>query len=737
MLQMTYDGQRRHRWFFPLPRTHTGMLLGNGRLGAMIWGEGSVLRVTLGRADHWEHRGGLSWREGMTYSRLRQLLEAGDEPGLRAFFHTDVPAGAPRRPTTLPIGRIELDFGADARLLYGDVDFATGVVTVTVAHAGRTCAIDLAMHPSLAALALQLPEGLPRPVVGSVPAWEYVGGTLADWSYTPPEMICTDDHNGWLQRCPGDPGISVLWRRHGHTLLSSTERGAEDEPVTQTRRTLDEATRLGWDGIRSATEAWHRSYWKRVPRVRIDGPQQFIYDYGTYKFAGLTKPDGVAATLQGPWVEEYQLPPWSNDYHFNINVQLCYSPAFGAGLFDHLQPLWDLLQSWRPQLRHNARVLAEIDDGLMLPHAVDDRATCMGGFWTGAIDHGATAWVAAMMMRQYRFTRDTAFLRDVAWPFMLGVMRVYEAMLEKQGDRFVLPLSVSPEFGGAAMDAWGRNASFQLACMHRLLEDLGEAAVALGRSERPLWGELRSKLPKATVESWNGASVIALWEGRQLDESHRHHSHLAGITPFDVIDIADPQWRPVVIASLRQWIAEGWGRWSGWCMPWAAMIHARVGNADAAALILDVWQRVFTNEGHGTLHDAHFPGISLTGADATTTRPKTSEKMQMDAGMAAVTAVQEMLLHHRRGVNMLFAGAPQAWGDASFEGLHTEGGFRVSARREGNRVAEITVESPHGGTFRFGAFEPLKLPEGPDVQARGDGVYAVETKPGEVVTLKA
>ena len=45
-------------WEFPLPRTHTGLLQANGTLGTMIWGEKNILRITLGRVDFWDHRGG-------------------------------------------------------------------------------------------------------------------------------------------------------------------------------------------------------------------------------------------------------------------------------------------------------------------------------------------------------------------------------------------------------------------------------------------------------------------------------------------------------------------------------------------------------------------------------------------------------------------------------------------------------------------------------------------------------
>ena len=48
-------------WEFPLPRTHTGIPLGNATTGLLIWGEGRQLKITVGRADLWDHRGGMRW----------------------------------------------------------------------------------------------------------------------------------------------------------------------------------------------------------------------------------------------------------------------------------------------------------------------------------------------------------------------------------------------------------------------------------------------------------------------------------------------------------------------------------------------------------------------------------------------------------------------------------------------------------------------------------------------------
>ena len=70
---------------------------------------------------------------------------------------------------------------------------------------------------------------------------------------------------------------------------------------------------------------------------------QDIVNYGLYKQAIATPEHGIACSLQGPFNEEYQLPPWSNDYHFNINIEMIYLPSLATNQADHMKPLWDML----------------------------------------------------------------------------------------------------------------------------------------------------------------------------------------------------------------------------------------------------------------------------------------------------------------------------------------------------------------------------------------------------------
>ena len=696
-------------WIFPLPRTHTGALLGNGVQGLMVWGD-DALHITVGRAGFWDHRGGNLFASRTTYAEVRALLEAGDEPALRRVFaRPDHTPGTPDEPTQIGGGRIELRFSAGFRPIRATLDLAAATLRVTLED-GRgnngVATIRQAMSQELAWV--ELDAALGQPAIALVPAWQHVGEQLAAVGVSPPEPLDVPGGGGLIQRLPEDAPLALTW-----ALRSAEERtlSAENAPtqagsaeIGPHASTLVIATTLGPDAAREAidlatqgdlaaagreADAWWAEYWAGVPQVEVpDAVAQEAWDYGLYKLAGLTTPGGVAATLQGPWMEEYQIPPWSNDYHFNINVQMIYLPCLMAGRFEHLWPLWEMLLGWQGRMRENGAHFFGAD-ALLMPHAVDDRCAAVGSFWTGMIDQACAAWMAQLAWLHYRHSLDERVLREVAWPLLTGSFNGYWAMLEEHEGRLSLPVSVSPEYNAAQMNAWGRDASFQLAALHFLADTLPKAAALLGQPHDARWERVRREVPPYTLVGPVGQQRIGLWRGQDLDESHRHHAHLGAIYPFCTVDPADPAHADVVRSTFQHWVKQGAGLWSGWCVPWASILCARAAMPEAAVQWLHWWRDVFTNEGRGTLHNAAFPGQSLIWGWPRNPDGTLREIMQMDAGLGALSAVQELLLQQRGDTIALLPGVPARWRGLRFEGICTEGGFRIGATRANGRTTEV------------------------------------------------
>ena len=650
-------------WDFPrMAGCHEGLAFSDGVTGVLAWGGKDEIRLTVGRADLWDHRGGYPWTPEQSYTNILAAVSRMDEVALKGLFVNEPPPnwGGRYNPYMLPLGRVIVRVPG-ATLTRGELEPQTGLGFLELERNGSAVRVDLAMSHNCRAFALRVSEGVPF-VVSTVPASEQpVWKTLSNRGF---EKAVTRT-NGFDWKLPADAPVSLDFEKKGTDLLLATRRSEPSRMLP-----------ASFADIRDASVAEWTSFWQEGARVKIPDPVlQRVFEYGMYRFGAMTMPDGVPAGLQGPWLEDDRLVPWNGDYHFNINVQECYSPAYRGGHFENLMPLFRMILSWRGRLRDNAKKFVGIDNGYVLPHSVDDRGVCIGGFWSGTIDHASTAWMAILMMRYVRYSRDLEFLRNEAYDFMQGAMNVYRAMMEEHDGRLSIPMAPSPEWGGSSMrKCVGRDPSFQLAAAHRLALDLTDAAMLLGEVPDPMWTDILHRLP-AYCE---GSDGIALFEGQPLTESHRHHSHLAGLYPFDTVDLSDHKTFAAVECAYKNWIGRGPGAWSGWCLPWASILHTHLGDAEAAVARLHAWDAFFCNPGHGSLHDAINRGYSnMMGRWWV---------MQMDGQCAAVTAIMELLAHEVNGQVEFFKGCPVGWKDVSFENLALSDGRRVNGRRYNGQV---------------------------------------------------
>jgi hypothetical protein len=709
-------------WYFPLNRPHTGVPLGNGVQGLLIWGESSLF-LTVARLGFWDRRGGRGIEPGTTFTAVRAALEKGDDAALHALFPKRGP-GEPF-PQQMGGGRLEIIFPEGLRPISATLNISTAEAEVRVGrHEDDADCHVLRVRQSaegevswleadadfLATLTLRLHaafETVHQNAMGAL-------GIAAPMKWT------DANGGGFVQTLPSDPALAVAWQREGSRVVLATALGTEVEQAVRTRlRDFDPAAE---DAARTAF--WTR-YWATAARVTVpDETIQGQFDFGLYRQAGLIRRQAPAATLQGSWMEDTVIPAWSNDYHFNINVQLVYSAALPTGQAEEMAPLWKMLRDWLPRFRELGEAFYQTPGAMLLPHAVDDHCQMMGTFWAGTIDQACIAWMALVAYQYYEFTGDVAFLRELVWPLLEGGFLGYYAMLDRTVDadgraRLSLPVSVSPEFGGAEpSECWGRDASFQIAALHATVRMLRSSASILGIAEDPRWADVADHLPPYTLAdashgasyTWIGepAQRVALWEGKDLPESHRHHAHLAGIFPFCTIDPFDPVHQKIVARSLSRWATLGAGNWTGWSMPWAANLASRCGLPESARSYLHLMTEAFTNEGHATLHNADSAGMfgwddgSLQwpdhrkGADY-----KYYEIMQMDAAMGALSAIIEMLVSYRNGVIHITDRLPKGWREVSFTGVRIEGGFELEANFRHGRADELTIVSSRGGELRL------------------------------------
>ncbi len=722
---------------FPLPRIQTGAVLGNSYLGIMVWGAGDLLNISVGCGALWDHRGGMEWTDKINLKDIHQALLRKDEQKIKEMFDCEKIPGQPIHPCLVPVGRIELHLEDNSTLTRYELFLSCGLLQVfykTPASVEKSIVFRLDMEEK-GRFAFRASGEVSFSVRDS---WTMSNGLLAAASIPPPERIATENGQGFANAMPADEGFGMFCRRDDDLFSVRFARSAE---IGALKRTLESTEKADFDELTKENTVWWENYWRTIPEVGIDNPQlEELYWYGLYKFGAMTDPSGCPAGLQGPWIEDDDFPPWSGDYHFNINVEMCYWPSYRANRPENLKRLFKMLEGWKEKLRHNAKCLVGIDDGLLLPHAVDDRGVCMGNFWTGTIDHACSAWMAQMMFDYCDYFSDFDYLRETAFDFMKSVMRVFREMLKYNPDGMLeLPVSVSPEYGGEMINAWGKNSSFQLAAIHRLAENLLSASEILDVPPDPFWTEIREKLPLASIyktesfaglESFRypGTREIALWEGQPLEESHRHHSHLAGICPFNTLDQEDPEWKEIITVSKRIWQGKGMGMWSGWGMVWGAMLNARLNGGESAELTLEIFKRFYTNEGGNSLHDTNFKGIAFM------TDKLRKEIMQMDSAMGAVAAIQEMFVHSRR--NVLHVGTiPKRWKNSFVKNMPAPGGFRVSGYFDRGTCSRLEITATRDNTLHLALPVPAKAWRLPAEGSVNGDRLTVRLKAGETLVL--
>ena len=674
-------------WQFPRTGScHEGIPFADGKTGVLVWGGGDTINLTVGRSDLWDHRGGYPWTAEQSYTNIVAAVRSGDRDRLYGLFKKETPKGEPRNPYMLPLGRVVVKIPGYV-LRSGTLDTETGLGELVLGQGARlsrrSLRIPLAMSKKSQLFSMKISDGsVPYEVTvhhcmefpSAKKELEAVGFKKAE----PWADANIDGPAGFTWKLPADKPVALAYQKrlNGEFVLGTT-RDDESELNGRLRRGGSFAE------IRAESVAYWKAFWEKGARVKVPDPVlQREFDYGMYRFGAMTDPDGIPAGLQGPWLEDDQLVPWNGDYHFNINVQECYSPAYRGGHFENLMPLFKMVLSWRPLLRDNAKKFVGIDDGYVLPHSVDDRGVCIGGFWTGTIDHASTAWVAAMMMKYVRYSGDIEFLKNDAYDFMKGAMHVYRAMMEEKGGRLSIPLGPSPEWGSSDVrHAVGRDPSFQLAAAHRLARDLIDAAKLLKCEPDAAALEIENRLPAYTASDPNIG--IDLFEGQHFVDSHRHHSHMAGFYPFDTIDMTKDQ--RTLERTYHTWIMRGTGQWTGWCVPWASILHTHVGNSYAAVRMLQDWDYYFCNPGHGSHHDGFVHGFTVFGRGGygPIGNEVRHDVMQMDGACAAATAVMELLVHEVNGKVEFFKGCPPEWKEVSFENVALSDGRRVSGHRIG------------------------------------------------------
>ncbi len=714
------------------------MPLGNGLLGALVWGDGRPLRVSLDRTDLWDLRPVPEFHSPeYSYKLMRQWVKEGRIDDLHRLY--DKPYGYPG-PTKIPAGRIELTLGDEHKFRSAALDTAKADAEVRF---GEDIAVRVFVHATQplgvihvtgkrAAVSLIAPPFAGK-VMEEAGANKISAGDLATLRYDAPVRQSGAAWTGYWQKGWGDFSFAValVWRNSGRDWLGvwsiCTSKDSAD-PLTAARKRCEAALDEGLDKLAWEHEQWWASYWSRAS-VSVPNPvieRQWYLE--TYKFGAAARPDTPPITLQGPWTaDDMKIPPWKGDYHHDLNTQLSYWPAYSgnrlAGAAGYVRWLW--------ATRENARAWTKrfFDlPGLNVPMTADLEQNQIGGWHQYTHSATTAAWLGHHFYLQWRYSMDRQFLAERVYPWLRDSSVFLEAVTEMGPDgKRVLPLSSSPEINDDRLTAWFPSiTNYDLALIRWTFAKTAELARDLGRAdEADHWRRVLAEMPDLAIDPNSQKLLVA--KDYPLPASHRHFSHLMAIHPLGTIRWENgPTDQAIIKASLADLDAKGTAAWCGYSFSWLANLAARARDGEKAERALQVFSEAFCLR-----NGFHCNGDqSGKGYSSFRYRPFT-----LEGNFAAAAGLQEMLLQSYSGTVRIFPAVPASWKDVSFRTLRAEGAFLISAERRNGVMQRVEVIAESGGLLRLeNPFDGES--QGLPGNARVDGRELImETSPGQKIIL--
>jgi len=423
------------------------------------------------------------------------------------------------------------------------------------------------------------------------------------------------------------------------------------------------------------------------------------FQFARYLLICSSRPGGQPANLQGLWNESMN-PPWGSKYTININTEMNYWPAEPGNLGECVEPLTGLVMDLAQTGARTARVMYGAR-GWVAHHNSDLwRATApIDGPQYGLWPMGG-AWLLQNLWEHYQFTGDKKYLKEI-YPALEGSARFFlDTLVEEPTHRWLVTCpSLSPENkhpGGASVCA---GPTMDLEIVRDLFSNCIQASEILGRDKK-----FRQQLAAASTRlaplQIGGAGQLQEWledwDTNAPDIHHRHVSHLYGLFPSSQIDVRAT---PELAAAAKRSLEIRGDKATGWATAWRLNLWARLHDGEHAYGILEFL--LSPARTYPDLFDAHPP-------------------FQIDGNFGGASGIAEMLLQSQNGEIEFLPALPGAWPNGNVKGLRARGGFEVDVGWKDGRLVSATIQSLAGNRCRL---------------RYGNVTRAVEIKKGSILRL--